>query len=91
MYILINTFIFVSDLLRTDSLEILNVSGCGIQAEGGTSFANVLKSGCVKFKTLSLDVSNNDFGEAGVLKLLSLESRQSVRLTVKHQTKVYNR
>ncbi|XP_076180898.1 dynein regulatory complex subunit 5 isoform X2 [Ptiloglossa arizonensis] len=51
-------------LLRTDSLEILNVSGCGIQAEGGTSFANVLKSGCVKFKTLSLDVSNNDFGEA---------------------------
>nr|XP_031832237.1 dynein regulatory complex subunit 5 [Nomia melanderi] len=50
-------------LLRTDSLEILNVSGCGIKAAGGTALSEVLSSGC-NLKTLSLDVSNNDFGQA---------------------------
>lgn len=54
----------VSDLLRTDSLEILNVSGCGIKAAGGTALSEVLSSGC-NLKTLSLDVSNNDFGQPG--------------------------
>ncbi|XP_076644438.1 dynein regulatory complex subunit 5 [Halictus rubicundus] len=49
-------------LLRTDSLEILNASGCGIEAAGGAAFAEVLTSGC-NLKTLSLDLSNNDFGQ----------------------------
>ncbi|XP_053985830.1 dynein regulatory complex subunit 5 isoform X1 [Hylaeus volcanicus] len=51
-------------VLRTSSLEMLNVSGCGIKADGAAALAEVLQSGCVKFKTLILDVSNNDFGEA---------------------------
>ncbi|XP_076681764.1 uncharacterized protein LOC143375947 isoform X3 [Andrena cerasifolii] len=52
------------DLVRTDSLEVLNISGCGITSEGGAALVEVLKSGCVEFETLVLDVSNNDFGEA---------------------------
>ncbi|KAG7202309.1 hypothetical protein KM043_018641 [Ampulex compressa] len=49
-------------LLRNESLEILNLSGCEITSEGGTSLAEVLSSGCVKNKSLDLDVSNNDLG-----------------------------
>ncbi|XP_076294599.1 dynein regulatory complex subunit 5 [Lasioglossum baleicum] len=50
-------------LLRTDSLEILNVSGCGIEAAGAAAFVEVLTSEC-NLKTLSLNLSNNDFGQS---------------------------
>ncbi|KZC15071.1 T-complex-associated testis-expressed protein 1 [Dufourea novaeangliae] len=49
-------------LLRTDRLEILNLSGCGIKADGGAALCEVLRSGC-NLKTFKLDVSNNDFGK----------------------------
>nr|XP_012140977.1 PREDICTED: T-complex-associated testis-expressed protein 1 [Megachile rotundata] len=52
-----------SFLLRSDSLEVLDLSGCGITADGGTALAEVLGSGSTKFRTFSLDVSNNDFNE----------------------------
>ncbi|XP_076231005.1 dynein regulatory complex subunit 5 [Calliopsis andreniformis] len=51
-------------LIRSDSLKVLNVSGCGITADGGLSLVEVLNSGCIKFEALSIDISNNNFGEA---------------------------
>ncbi|GAB1866311.1 T-complex-associated testis-expressed protein 1 [Camponotus japonicus] len=49
-------------LVRNKTLEILNISGCELGSEAGIALAGVLSSGCVKLETLSLDVSNNDFG-----------------------------
>ncbi|CAL7938947.1 unnamed protein product [Xylocopa violacea] len=50
-------------LLRSESLEVLDVSACGIQASGGATLTEVLTSGCTQLQSLSLNVSNNDFGE----------------------------
>nr|XP_033339127.1 dynein regulatory complex subunit 5 [Megalopta genalis] len=49
-------------LLRTDRLEILNVSSCGVGPAGGAAFVEALSSGC-DLKTLRLDLSNNDLGQ----------------------------
>lgn len=56
------------DLIRGDSLEVLNVSGCEITAAGGLSLVEVLSSGCIKFETLRIDISNNDLGKAGEIQ-----------------------
>nr|XP_012231218.1 PREDICTED: T-complex-associated testis-expressed protein 1 [Linepithema humile] len=47
-------------LVRNETLETLNISGCGLGPEAGIALAEVLS--CVKLEMLSLDVSNNDFG-----------------------------
>nr|XP_034188153.1 dynein regulatory complex subunit 5-like [Osmia lignaria] len=52
-------------LLRKDSLEVLDLSACGITADGGAALAEVFGSGSLSFETFSLDVSNNDFNETG--------------------------
>ncbi|KAM0732060.1 Dynein regulatory complex subunit 5 [Formica fusca] len=49
-------------LVRNKILETLNISGCELGSETGIALAGVLSSGYVQLKTLSLDVSNNDFG-----------------------------
>ncbi|KAF3423407.1 hypothetical protein E2986_01732 [Frieseomelitta varia] len=48
-------------LLRSKSLQVLDVSACGIGAAGGTALAEVLTS--AKSENLTLNVSNNDFNE----------------------------
>nr|XP_033195790.1 dynein regulatory complex subunit 5-like isoform X1 [Bombus vancouverensis nearcticus] len=50
-------------LLRSESLEVLDVSACGIEAAGGAALAEVLTSGSIKLKSLNLNLSNNDFNE----------------------------
>jgi len=52
--------------VRNKTLETLNISGCELGSEAGIALAGVLSSGCVKLETLSLDVSNNDFGLTGI-------------------------
>jgi hypothetical protein len=54
-----------SVLLRNKILETLNISACGLTAEGGTTISEVLSSGCVELESLSLDISNNNFGPTG--------------------------
>lgn len=54
---------FVLVLLRNESLEVLNVSACKIEAAGGMALADILTSGSINFENLSIDVSNNDFNE----------------------------
>ncbi|XP_011064074.1 PREDICTED: T-complex-associated testis-expressed protein 1 [Acromyrmex echinatior] len=49
-------------LIRNKTLETLNISGCELGPEEGIALADVLSSGCVELETLSLDVSNNNFG-----------------------------
>ncbi|XP_050446772.1 dynein regulatory complex subunit 5-like [Cataglyphis hispanica] len=49
-------------LVRNKTLETLNISGCELGSEAGIALAGVLSSGCVELETLSLDISNNDFG-----------------------------
>ncbi|XP_028050983.2 dynein regulatory complex subunit 5 [Monomorium pharaonis] len=51
-------------LVRNQTLETLNISGCGLGPEDGIALADLLSSGYVKLEALSLDVSNNDFGFA---------------------------
>lgn len=58
-------FFSFSVLVRSRTLETLNISGCGLGPEAGISLAEVLSSGYVQLETLSLDVSNNDFGPTG--------------------------
>lgn len=58
--------IFITVLVRNKTLETLNISGCELGSEAGIALAGVLSSGCVKLETLSLDVSNNDFGLTGI-------------------------
>ncbi|KAG9431613.1 dynein regulatory complex subunit 5 [Apis mellifera carnica] len=50
-------------LLRNESLEVLNLSACKIEAAGGMALADILTSGSINFENLSIDVSNNDFNE----------------------------
>lgn len=57
--------IFTAVLVRNKTLETLNISGCELGSEAGIALAGVLSSGCVELETLSLDVSNNDFGLTG--------------------------
>lgn len=59
-------YLLFSVLLRNETLETLNISGCGFTSEAGKALAEVLCSSCVKFQILSLDVSNNDFGPNGI-------------------------
>lgn len=59
---------FVLDLLRSESLEVLDVSACGIEAAGGAALAEVLTSGSIKLKSLNLNLSNNDFNETSKIK-----------------------
>lgn len=70
----------VSDLLRNETLEILDVSACGIEEAGGIALAEVLSSGSMKCKRFSLYVSNNDFGEAGKIILLTKKFKQNITL-----------
>ncbi|RLU19080.1 hypothetical protein DMN91_009438, partial [Ooceraea biroi] len=49
-------------LVRSKILQTLNISACNLTSEAGIAIAEVLSSGCVELETLSLDVSNNDFG-----------------------------
>ncbi|KAG5306413.1 DRC5 protein, partial [Pseudoatta argentina] len=49
-------------LVRNKTLETLNISGCELGPEDGIALTDVLSSGCVELETLSLDVSNNNFG-----------------------------
>ncbi|XP_019697743.2 dynein regulatory complex subunit 5 [Harpegnathos saltator] len=51
-------------LIRNESLEILNISGCELSSAAGIALAQMFSSGCVKLEALDLDVSNNDFGPA---------------------------
>ncbi|EFN89386.1 hypothetical protein EAI_16181 [Harpegnathos saltator] len=53
-------------LIRNESLEILNISGCELSSAAGIALAQMFSSGCVKLEALDLDVSNNDFGPAGI-------------------------
>lgn len=52
--------------MRNKTLETLDISGCELGPEDGIALAGVLSSGCVELETLSLDVSNNDFGFTGI-------------------------
>lgn len=54
-----------SVLVRNKTLEVLNISGCGITSEGGIALAEVLSTDCVELETFSLDISNNDLGPIG--------------------------
>ncbi|XP_032685319.1 dynein regulatory complex subunit 5-like [Odontomachus brunneus] len=49
-------------LIRSESLETLNISGCGLSSTAGAALTEVLCSNYVKLEALHLDVSNNDFG-----------------------------
>ncbi|KOC68411.1 T-complex-associated testis-expressed protein 1 [Habropoda laboriosa] len=64
-------------LLRSESLEVLDVSACGIEAAGGSAIAEVLGSGSMKTESLDLDVSSNNFGENGEIFLLE-ETQQNI-------------
>lgn len=57
---------FIVVLVRNKILETLNISGCELGSEAGIALAGVLSSGYVQLETLSLDVSNNDFGLTGI-------------------------
>lgn len=52
-------------VLRTSSLEELNISGCDLGTETGLGLAEVISSGYTKFSTMTIDVSNNDLGPIG--------------------------
>lgn len=54
--------------MRNKTLETLNISACELGSEAGIAIAGVLSSGCVELETLSLDISNNDFGLTGIEK-----------------------
>ncbi|XP_046489443.1 dynein regulatory complex subunit 5 isoform X1 [Neodiprion pinetum] len=49
-------------ILRHQTLESLNISGCSLTTEGGINMAECLASGYVKSPTLELDLSNNELG-----------------------------
>ncbi|XP_012281208.1 T-complex-associated testis-expressed protein 1 [Orussus abietinus] len=53
---------FCALLLRHGGLEYINVSGCGLTANTGMGMAEIIASGCMKFYSLEVDLSNNNFG-----------------------------
>jgi len=55
-----------SVLLRNKILQTLNISSCGLNMEAGTMIAEVFSSSYVELETLSLDISNNNFGPIGI-------------------------
>lgn len=61
-----NRFLYTV-LLRYKALEELNVSGCNLASDAGTSIAEVLASGRLACTTnLRIDCSNNDLGPCGI-------------------------
>ncbi|XP_048509429.1 dynein regulatory complex subunit 5 [Athalia rosae] len=49
-------------LLRHQTLENLNVSGCSLTTEGGINMAECIASGYLKLPSFNLDLSNNELG-----------------------------
>ncbi|XP_026668671.1 dynein regulatory complex subunit 5 [Ceratina calcarata] len=50
-------------LLRSEVLEVLDISTCGIEASGGSTLVEILTSGCLKTDSVYLNVSNNSFDQ----------------------------